>query len=61
MVALGCAGDADPEPNGSLELVAEHGLAVATEVDRLLSLPLLPLGPVPAPGSSGRRSPWTTP
>ena len=46
MVALGCAGDTDPEPFGSLELVAKHGLAVATEVDRLLALPLLPLGPV---------------
>jgi hypothetical protein len=48
LVGLGCAGDADPAPFGRAEYVAEHGLAVATEVDRLLQLPLAPLGAVSA-------------
>jgi hypothetical protein len=48
LVGLGCAGDADPGPFGRHEYVAKHGLAVATEVDRLLDMPLAPLGPVTA-------------
>jgi hypothetical protein len=46
LVGLGCAGDADPGPFGRRDYVAKHGLAVATEADRLLDLPLAPLGPV---------------
>jgi neutral ceramidase len=50
LVGLGCAGDADPAPRGKPGCVAMHGLEVATEVDRLLAMPLAPLGPVTAAG-----------
>lgn len=48
MIVLGCAGDADPYPRGSLEAVAQHGSAVATEVRRLVNLPLQSVGPLTA-------------
>jgi hypothetical protein len=48
LVGLGCAGDTDPAPRGKPGCVAMHGLEVATEVDRLLAMPLAPLGPVTA-------------
>ncbi len=48
LVGLGCAGDTDPAPRGRPGCVAMHGLEVATEVDRLLAMPLAPLGPVTA-------------
>lgn len=37
MVAQGCGGDADPAERGTLEAVQKHGIAIATEVDRLLA------------------------
>lgn len=43
MVMLGCAGDANPSPRGTLQLAQEHGREIANEVDRLLQKPLVPL------------------
>jgi neutral ceramidase len=47
MVAIGCAGDADPEPrlgdDQGLALARHHGEAVAAETVRLLALPRRPL------------------
>jgi hypothetical protein len=45
LVCLGCAGDANPEPRGKLEMTALHGRAVADEVNRLLGGKLTPLCP----------------
>jgi hypothetical protein len=45
LICLGCAGDANPEPRGKLEMVAPHGRAVADEVNRLLRGKLATLGP----------------
>jgi putative membrane-bound dehydrogenase-like protein len=36
MVTIGCSGDANPEPRGTLALAQQHGRAIATEVDRVL-------------------------
>jgi Neutral/alkaline non-lysosomal ceramidase, N-terminal len=50
MVALGCGGDANPEPRGvggGFELVNRHGAAVANEVKRLLANKLTSLKTVP--------------
>jgi Neutral/alkaline non-lysosomal ceramidase, N-terminal len=50
MVALGCGGDANPEPRGAskgFEMVNRHGAAVAREVERLLSNQLIPLKTAP--------------
>lgn len=46
LVLIGCAGDTDPYPRGSLEAVTQHGSAVAAEVKRLIGLPLQGLGGV---------------
>ena len=35
-VAIGCGGDANPYPRGSLDLAAQHGKELATEATRLL-------------------------
>ena len=43
MVVLGCGGDANPEPRGTIEAAEEHGNAVAKEVDRLLDGEFRPL------------------
>ena len=43
MVMLGCAGDANPVPRGTLQMAQDHGREIATEVDRLLSKPLIAL------------------
>jgi hypothetical protein len=48
MISIGCGGDANPEPRGTLELVARHGRAVADEVDRLLRGKLTPVAAPPA-------------
>ncbi len=37
MFALGCAGDADPYPFGTIDLAREHGTALGNEVIRVLS------------------------
>ncbi len=43
LVAIGCAGDINPDPRGKLEQAVEHGRAVAQEVQRLLASPGDPL------------------
>jgi hypothetical protein len=44
---LGCAGDANPYPRGSMELSREHGTTLAREVSRVLQLKLQPVrGPL---------------
>src|SRR5262249_31429613 len=39
LVAIGCGADANPQPRGNLNLVAQHGEALAREVERLLAGP----------------------
>ncbi len=46
LVALGCGGDANPHPRGSVDTAIQHGKAIAVEVERLLALPFRPLGSV---------------
>jgi hypothetical protein len=43
LVAIGCAGDINPEPRGKLEQAVDHGQSVAKEVQRLLASPGDPL------------------
>jgi hypothetical protein len=57
LVCLGCAGDANPEPRGKLEMTALHGRAVADEVNRLLGGKLTPL----CPALAARRIPLQLP
>ena len=47
MVALGCAGDANPQPRGKLEDVTTHGQEIADNVDKLLTAQLQPITSVP--------------
>ncbi len=50
LIALGCGGDANPEPRGvsdGFEVVNRHGKAVADEVERLLSRESKPIKAVP--------------
>jgi neutral ceramidase len=47
MFMLGCAGDANPYPRGTVELVKEHGATLGKEVCRVLESKLKPVrGPV---------------
>jgi hypothetical protein len=46
LIVIGCAGDANPEPRGSLDQAKTHGLSLAAEVERLRTSALHPL---PAP------------
>jgi hypothetical protein len=47
MFMLGCAGDANPYPRGTLELAREHGTSLAKEVCRVLETKLRPVaGPL---------------
>jgi hypothetical protein len=47
MFMIGCAGDADPYPHGSLELAREHGATLGKEVCRVLETKLQPVrGPL---------------
>ncbi len=43
LVALGCGGDANPNPRSSLELAQQHGNAISAAVNDLLQQPLKPL------------------
>ena len=43
MVCIGCGADANPGPRGKLEMTADHGREIASEVDRLLRGKLTPL------------------
>ncbi|MFT3750828.1 MAG: hypothetical protein QM768_21120 [Agriterribacter sp.] len=47
MIALGCAGDANPSPRGSVENVQQHGKEIADNVDKLLTAQLQPLNTPP--------------
>jgi neutral ceramidase len=44
MYMLGCAGDDNPYPRGTMELARQHGKALAAEVCRVLDTKLRPLG-----------------
>jgi hypothetical protein len=47
MFILGCAGDANPYPRGTVELVKEHGTTLGKEVCRVLETKLKPVrGPL---------------
>jgi len=47
MFILGCAGDSNPYPRGTMEIAREHGATLGKEVDRLLETKLQPVrGPV---------------
>jgi len=47
LFVLGCAGDADPYPRGSLQLAREHGATLGKEVGRVLKSKLRPVrGPL---------------
>ena len=41
---LGCAGDANPYPRGTMELARQHGAALGKEVCRVLETKLRPIG-----------------
>ncbi|HRP55179.1 neutral/alkaline non-lysosomal ceramidase N-terminal domain-containing protein [Agriterribacter sp.] len=47
LIALGCAGDANPSPRGQLEHVRQHGKEIADNVDKLLTAQLQPLDAAP--------------
>jgi len=44
MLMLGCAGDANPYPRGTMELARKHGTALGEEVCRVLETKLKPVG-----------------
>lgn len=47
IVLIGCGGDANPQPHGSIEYVFEHACEIADEVDRLVqSQPRAVQGPI---------------
>ena len=47
MFLLGCAGDADPYPHGSMDLAREHGATLGKEICRVLDAKLQPVrGPL---------------
>jgi Neutral/alkaline non-lysosomal ceramidase, N-terminal len=47
MFLLGCAGDADPYPRGTIDLARQHGTALGEEVCRVLTTKLVPVrGPL---------------
>lgn len=47
MFMLGCAGDSNPYPRGTMEITREHGVSLGTEVARVLTTKLRPLrGPL---------------
>lgn len=43
LVAIGCGADANPEPRGTVELVARHGEEIALEARRMIETKLLPI------------------
>ncbi|OAI51317.1 hypothetical protein AYO44_00465, partial [Planctomycetaceae bacterium SCGC AG-212-F19] len=47
MFMLGCAGDADPYPHGTMDLAREHGASLGKEVGRVMTTKLQPVrGPL---------------
>lgn len=47
LIAIGCAGDANPSPRGSWENVQQHGKEIADNVDKLLTAQWIPLNAPP--------------
>lgn len=47
MVAIGCGGDANPNPRGSMDDMKTHGADIANQVDKLLTAQLDTLAGVP--------------
>ena len=47
LIALGCAGDANPSPRGTVENVQQHGKEIADNVDKLLTAQLQSLNTPP--------------
>ncbi|WP_300600591.1 carbohydrate-binding protein [Niabella sp.] len=43
LIALGCAGDANPSPRGSRENMQQHGKEIADNIDKLLTAQLQPI------------------
>jgi hypothetical protein len=43
LMALGCGGDANPQPRGNLDFAKQHGNAIGAAVNELLRQPLTPL------------------
>jgi hypothetical protein len=44
LCTIGCGGDCDPEPRGSLQLINQHARSIATEVKRLVQKPMTMVG-----------------
>ena len=47
LIALGCAGDANPNPRGTIDDVKAHGKEIADNVDKLLTAQLQPINTPP--------------
>ncbi|MES2709455.1 MAG: neutral/alkaline non-lysosomal ceramidase N-terminal domain-containing protein [Verrucomicrobiota bacterium] len=61
MVSIGCGADANPSPRNSLQAARDHGREIATEVSRLLTVPMKPLPHTPAGALSRFDLPFDTP
>lgn len=48
LIALGCAGDANPEPRGTIENMQRHGKEIADNIDKLLTAQLQPINTAPS-------------
>ena len=47
LFVLGCAGDSNPYPRGTMDMARAHGATLAKEVNRVLASKLLPIrGPL---------------
>lgn len=47
LIGLGCAGDANPAPRGTIDNMQQHGKEIADNVDKLLTAQLQPLNTPP--------------
>lgn len=59
LIALGCAGDANPSPRGALENVQQHGKEIADNIDKLLTAQLQPLLTPPSGSMKWIRLPFS--
>lgn len=59
MVTLGCAGDANPSPRGTMEDLQEHGKEIADNVDKLLTAQLQPLTSPPVANMKWIKLPYS--
>ena len=48
MISIGCGADSNPDPRGTMESARDHGKEIASEVSRLLQLPMKPVTHSPA-------------